>query len=275
MEVNYTLIKRIYTRKNIFSHKGDYGRLLVVGGSSMYSGSPMLNALAAYRAGCDVVVIAAPESAANAIKAYSPNLIAVSLKGNKLCKAHVKQILELQKKADAMVIGGGLGRSEDVFEAVREILKATRIPTVVDADALRAIDFRLNDRFVLTPHSHEFGVLNKGFPTEEIRRRIDQVKHLALKLNCTILLKGNTDVISDPVNTTINRTGNVYMTKGGMGDTLAGIAGALLARGVSKFGAASAAAYINGRAGDLAAKKLHEGLMATDLLNYIPDAIRY
>jgi NAD(P)H-hydrate epimerase len=274
MEANFSLIKKIYQKRPEWSHKGDFGKLLVVGGSNLYSGSPMLNALAAYRAGCDLVRVVSPENAANAIKAYSPDLIAFPLKGNNLSPMHVKQITEMQNDADAIVIGGGLGRTKEVFAAVRKIILNTKLPTVIDADAIHAINFKLNENFIVTPHSYEFSVLSGVKPMIDIEKRAIEAKLLAIKLNCTILLKGHIDVISNGVSIALSKTGNSYMTKGGMGDTLAGICGALLARGVKPFDAACAAAYINGRAGDLAAKKLHEGLMASDLVKHIPEAIK-
>jgi NAD(P)H-hydrate epimerase len=183
-------------------------------------------------------------------------------------------ILEMQKEADAMVIGGGLGRTKDVIAVVKEILKKTKIPTVIDADALYAITERLDQNYILTPHSHEFAILSGIQPSTELHKRILEVKLLANKLNCTVLLKGHVDIVSDGVSYATSSTGNPYMTKGGMGDILAGICGALLARGVAPFEAATAAAYINGKAGDLAARHFQEGLLASDLFTFIPEALK-
>jgi len=274
MSVSNQLIKQIYAKRQAWSHKGDFGRLLVVGGSYFYTGSPIFNALAAYRSGCDLVRILTPEKAAFSIRSYSPDLIVYPLKGDYLSKKHLKQVLEMQKDSDAMVIGGGLTRGKDVLAAVRLILKKTRIPTVVDADALYALTFKLNKNFVLTPHSYEFYKLGGKKISNSIDDRINAVKKLAAKFNCVILLKGHVDVICDSRSTTTNTTGCPFMTKGGFGDTLAGICGALLARGVESYNAACAAAYINGKAGELAAKKFGESLVASDLLWAIPNVIR-
>ncbi len=273
MPVSRQLIKQIYRKRQPWSHKGDFGKLLVVGGSALYSGSPMFNALAAYRAGCDLVKIAAPEKAAAAIKSYSPDMIAYPLKGDYLSKNHVAAVLSIQKDADAMVIGGGLGRGKQTLSAIRSILAKTKIPTVIDADAIYAVK-SLNKNFVLTPHSYEFCVLSKKKLSNNLNDRIAKTKELALRMNCTVLLKGHIDVISDGVRTTTNNTGSPFMTKGGFGDTLAGICGALLARKLDSYHAACAAAYINGKAGELAARKFGEGMLATDLLWDIPNAIR-
>ncbi len=269
-----SLARKIYTPRPPWSHKGDYGRLLVVGGSALYSGSPIFNALAAYRAGCDLVKIAAPEKAAAAIKSYMPDLIAYPLKGDSFSVKHVKAVLSMQKESDAMVIGCGLGRNRKTLAAIRSIIRKTKIPSVLDADALHAVDFKLNKNFILTPHSHEFYVLSKKKVDAGIKQRTAAVKNLAAKLDCIVLLKGHIDVISDGSRLALNNTGSAFMTKGGFGDTLAGICGALLARGVRPFEAACAAAWINGKAGDLAAKRLGESVMASDLIRKIPDAIR-
>ena len=124
-------------------------------------------------------------------------------------------------------------------------------------------------------HSKEFELLSGVKPDQKMITRLEQVRDLAKKLGCTVLLKGHIDVISDGKDIATNQTGNPCMTKGGTGDTLAGIAGTFLAQGRSALLAGCAAAYINGLAGDLAANKLGEGLMAMDLVNAIPRILKF
>lgn len=273
-EVSKSVLKQIYTKRNPWSHKGDYGKLLIVSGSEKYSGSPILEGLVAYRSGCDIVTVASPTNAAQAIKSYSPDLITIPLKGEYLEARHEKEIMGLEKKATAMLIGGGLTRTEDVLSAVKVLIKESTLPKVIDADALYAINGQLHKNCILTPHSTEFKVLSGVLPSKGIKQRIHQTEALARRLHCTILLKGHIDVVSDGKRTAINKTGNAFMTKAGMGDTLAGICGGVLARGIEPFEAACAAAYINGKAGDLAAKVYGEALLASDILNYIAQAIK-
>lgn len=273
MLVDKGLIKRIYAKRSDWSHKGQFGRLLVVGGSKLYSGSPAFNALAAYRAGCDLVVIAAPESVSGIVRSFSPDIIAYPLKGDYLEKRHAKEIIKLMEKSTAMVIGGGLSRQRKTLVAVRAILRKCSIPAVIDADALHAVSNKTPENSILTPHSGEFRVLSGENPSRFTNDRANKTRALAAKLGCTVLLKGHIDVISDGRRVVTNATGNPYMTKGGMGDTLAGICGAMLARGASAFDAACCAAYINGLAGDLAARTFREGVLASDLLRNIPTAI--
>ena len=274
--ISRSILAKIYKPREKWSHKGNFGKLLVVGGSIEYSGSPAFNAIAAYRSGVDLVHVVAPEETTEIIGGFMPDMIVNRLEGDYLSIGHVKEILEMQKKFDAMVIGGGLSRRKETFAAVNRILSKTRIPCVIDADAIHAVAKNkkiLKKNFVLTPHAHEFFILSGTKPRNDIDDRKGIVRKLASDLSCTVLLKGHVDVISDGKLTEENKTGNPFMTKGGFGDTLAGICGALLAR-ASAFDAACAAAYINGAAGDLAAKKFGEGVMASDLLDKIPDVIK-
>lgn len=268
-------LHRIYKSRPKWSKKGDFGRLLVVGGSHEYSGAPAIASLAAYRAGCDIVITAVPEIIAHTVRLYSPDLIVYPLKGKYLGKKHVKEIMALQKKNTAMVIGNGLSRKKSVLPAVRDILKKTKIPTVVDADALHAVAKKeVKKNFLLTPHAHEFFVLSGKKVGNSVTERKRAVQSLSRKLGCITLLKGHVDVISNGKKIAVNRSGNPYMTKGGTGDVLAGVCGALLAREIDPFTAAQAGAYITGKAGDLAAREKKEGLMATDVVGKTSQVIK-
>jgi len=278
MIVNKKILKKIYKKREAWCHKYNFGHLLVIGGSKHYSGSPTFNALAALRSGVDLVTIAAPQRAANIIASFLPDLIAYPLKGDYLNKKHLPELLRLTKNKSAVVIGGGLCREKEILKVVIEYLKRIEIPCIIDADAIHAI--ALNKKvvkgknFVITPHTYEFYVLSGIKVGANLNERIKAVKEVASELKTTILLKGHIDVISDGKRVAINKTGSPFMTKGGLGDTLAGIAGALLAREVNCFDAACAAAYINGKAGELAAKKFKEGLIASDLIKEIPNVIK-
>jgi len=274
--VKQSILKQIYKPRPNWSHKGNFGHLLVVGGSKKYSGSPAFNALSAHRSGVDLVTIAAPRRAADIIATFSPDMITYPLDGDYLDENNLKEVLTLAKDANAVVIGGGLEREKSTMIAVRKFLKKIELPCVIDADAIHAIKKKniIKRNFVLTPHSNEFFVLTGLQPEIEIERRVALVKNVATQLGCIIVLKGHIDVISDGIRTAINKTGNPYMTVGGTGDTLAGICGAFLARGIDPFDAACAACFINGMAGDLAARRYGEGLMASDLIDEIPNVIK-
>jgi NAD(P)H-hydrate epimerase len=272
------MLKKIYLPRPDWSHKGNFGHVLVIGGSRKYSGSPAFAALAAFRSGSDLVTIAAPERAANIIASFSPDMIAEPLKGNYLNNSHLYQILEIAKNADSVVIGGGIERRPETVTFVHNLLKNIKVPCVIDADAIHAVAHSpviLSGRpFVLTPHQKEFHTLTNQDPGLEINHRTEAAKFFAQRFRTTILLKGHIDIISDGERTFHNSTGNPNMTKGGTGDTLAGICGAILGMKFDPLTAACAAAYINGAAGDLAAREKGPGLLASDLLDKIPLVIK-
>lgn len=287
-KITRDILKQIYKPRPQQSKKYDYGLLVVIGGSQFYSGSPALSAMAAFRAGVDMVRILAPKRPADIIATFSPDLATFPLKGDYLDKEDLADLIALTRAAQevsnnktAVVIGGGIGRSEATKEVVREFLSQIDAPVVIDADGIHAVagvpSLVAGRNFLLTPHLYEFFALTgsevAGLALEQ---QAAMVQAEALRFQTTIVLKGRTDIIAagDGKTAAINETGTPMMAKGGTGDTLAGIAGAILARGLDTFTAGCGAAYINGRAGELAAKKFGEGLMATDVIKEIPEAIR-
>ncbi len=267
--------------------KYEFGLLLVLGGSEFYSGSPALVSLAAFRTGVGMVRIFAPKRAADIIASFSPNLAAFPLEGERFEKKHIPILLENIVTAKevafsntALVLGGGLGRSLETQEAVCELLSQVDIPVVVDADGIWAISKKIENfkgkNFLVTPHGYEFYVLTGKRIEKEMKleEKAEIVKEKAKELGMTILLKGNPDIISDGEKVYLNYTGSPYMAVGGTGDTLAGICGALLARKISPLLCAVAGAYLNGKAGELAAEKFRDGLLATDVIKFIPTAIK-
>ena len=271
-------VHRLFPKRDPWSHKGESGKLLIMGGSLRYSGSPALAALAAIRAGTDLTLVAAPHRAADIVASFQPDLITEPLPCDYLCPSDVKHLIELAEWADAVVIGGGLDRKAETYMAIRMFLKKTEKtkPLVLDAEAIRAVSKHpelLGRYSILTPHENEFLALGGRKPNHVIKERALQVKELSEKLNATILLKGHVDVASDGRRVALNRTGNPYLTKGGTGDTLAGICGALLARGIEPFDAACAAAWINGAAGDMALKETGPGFFVSEMLDFIPKVI--
>jgi len=286
IKVNKSILKSIYKKRPEDARKYDYGLLLVIGGSEFYSGSPALSALAAFKTGVDMVRIIAPKRAADIIASFSPNLAAYPLEGLRLNKEYLTTLISMTKGAEAaargkaaVVIGGGIGRSQETQEAVLEYLSQVSVPVVVDADGIHALGKKpetISDRpSLITPHAREFFVLT-GKEVAELsdEEKIRIVQEEAGRLKTTILLKGKIDIISNGKEVVIAKAGSPYMTVGGMGDTLAGVCGALLARGVSPFEAAQAGILINDLAGEIACKKLGESVMATDLIEAIPQVIK-
>ena len=285
IKVTKDILKTIYKKRPSEVHKYDYGLLLVIGGSEFYSGSPALAAMAAFKSGVDMVYIIAPKRAADIIASFSPDLAAHPLKGEYLSREHLSRLIQMTESAKivahekvAVVIGGGTGRTEETQKVIFDYLSQVSIPVVVDADAIYAIakkpEVIFQKPFLITPHSSEFFVLTgKDVKNPPQKERIKLVKQEARRLGTTILLKGKVDIISNGKEVALNETGSPYLSVGGTGDTLAGISGAILARGFEAFVAAQGAAFINGRAGEIVAKIRKEGILATDLIEAIPEVL--
>jgi len=258
------------------AHKGDFGRLLIVGGSETFSGAPTLAALAALRTGVDLVYIASPRETAYAISSISPDLITLKLEGDHLGMRNMPTIRSYMERATAVVIGPGLGLHKETEEAVNEIIGAAekrRIPILLDADGLKAFaNFKrkLETPAVLTPHLGEYALLVGEKPPEDLEGRAEHVKKTAESLNAVILLKSHIDIISDGFRVKFNFTGNPGMTVGGTGDVLSGIVAAFLSQGADPFEAAVAGAFINGAAGDFVVAEKGYHMVASDLIDWIP-----
>jgi hydroxyethylthiazole kinase-like uncharacterized protein yjeF len=269
-------VQKITRPRSPTARKGDSGRVLVIGGSEVFSGAPALVASAAYRAGTDLVHIAAPTKTAYAISSMSADLITIKLDGDHLNPRNVSSLAPYLDKSTAVAIGPGLGLHKDTKEFVREMVKSVeerKIPLLLDADGLKALaEFKrkVKSPTVLTPHEGEYKILTGHELTDDLEETTLDIKKTADELGAVILLKGHTDIISDGRLCKFNFTGNPGMTVGGTGDVLSGIVAALLAQGVDPFEAAVAGAFINGAAGDFVASVKGFHMMATDLLEWIP-----
>lgn len=259
------------------SHKGNNGKVLIVGGSSDYSGAPALAALSSFKTGIDLVFVACPVSVASSIRSFSPDLIVRSLSDEFMIEKDVDTILELSKNVDSVVIGCGIGTHDETSSALNHLVCKIKKPIVIDADALKMLKkdtFKkiAKNNVILTPHAAEFkAIFNLDVP-EALKDKLKVISEVSKKSGCIILLKGMLDIISAGEKTRINKTGNPGMTVGGTGDCLAGVVGGLIAQGLDNFEASCLATFINGRAGDLAMKKFGYNFTATDLLNLIPKA---
>ncbi len=255
------------------SHKGQAGRILIIGGGA-YSGAPALAALAALRTGADIVTVAAPANVAGTIASFSPDLIVRCLSSQRLCSEDIPLVTKLAYQHDVIVMGMGLGNDEEVVETARRIIPLCK-KLVLDADALPALEETKGtySEVVITPHAREFARIRKIETSAEINNRIEEVMAFSREKKVVTLLKGKVDIVSDGRKVMLNRTGNAGMSVGGTGDVLAGITGALLAIN-PPMKAAACAAYINGTAGDLAFKDKGYGLLATDIIERITDVMR-
>lgn len=267
------------------ARKGDFGRIVIVGGSIEYTGAPALTALATLRTGADIAIVIAPSKVANAIRSFSPNIIVKEYYGEHFNREGVKLVEREIDRADVIVIGPGLSTIQEALDNVLEVFKMVSDKgknLVIDADALKAYAKNplivKGSKTIITPHAGEFKIVTGiTLPSEDgrgWRNRVPIVLEEARKLGVTILLKAHYDIISDGVKVKINRTGNPGMTVGGTGDVLAGVAATFLAWTNNTFKSAVAAAFINGLAGDLVANEKGYHIVATDLLDKIPEAFK-
>jgi hydroxyethylthiazole kinase-like uncharacterized protein yjeF len=258
------------------AHKGDSGKLLVIGGSEVYSGAPTLVSLAAMRTGIDIVYLAAPTKTALAISSMSPDLITIKLEGNNLNPANMETLKPYLAMVDAVVMGPGLGLNPETLKFVKacvdEIEKAKK-PLLLDADALKAFakyKRPLKIPLVLTPHAGEYAILTDEILPENQEERILAIMKTAKKLNAVLLVKGKIDIICNVERAKLNFTGNSGMTVGGTGDVLSGLVAGLMAQKVDVFEAAVAGAFVNGTAGDFVASEIGFHMVATDIIDWIP-----
>ncbi len=271
------------------SHKGDYGRVFVLGGSRGMAGAAALTGMAALRSGAGLVTVATPASVQATVASFSPCYMTVPLVEDDDGVVDLANIVDLagaRDQFDAWAVGPGLGRSAGVAELVARLYHDVPKPMVVDADGLnalaaaikrnpRALDAPAGPR-LLTPHPGEFARLFGAAAMGSAKERAIQVAELCRRDSSgrtVVLLKGHETVLCDGRRFAVNRTGNPGMATGGTGDCLTGIAAALLGQRLGAWDAARLAAHVHGTAGDLAAAQLGEvSLIASDLLDYLPQA---
>jgi len=273
-------------------HKGDYGRVLIIGGSRGMMGAVALAANAALRGGAGLVAFAAPETIQLTIAGLCPCATSIALscdESGRLAGESVRQAILAAGRADVLAAGPGMGVGTIQQDLVRAVLEQEK-PVVLDADGLNNLA-RIDQwpalrrcPLVLTPHPGEFSRLTAR-PIKEIQADREGAIIAATEqwaaqgdpqlppLVC--VLKGAGTIVTNGRRTYLNRTGNPGMATGGSGDVLTGLGAAMIAQGFELFDAACLAVYLHGRAGDLAAEQLTEpSLTAWDLLNYLPAATR-
>ena len=269
------------------SHKGNNGRLLIVGGSKDYSGAPAIAGMAAIGAGADLVYVAAPEKSAEAIKSTSPDLIVKSLEGGKLSLKHSSEILDMADNVDAVLIGPGAGIDGETSKLFNVLVTKIKKPIVLDADSLKQVDLSLiknREDIILTPHLFEFKSFFNvsddlkldidSYDFNKVDENITQFQQIVRQIKGTVIVKGQHDLILSQTRFRINKSGNAGMTVGGTGDALAGITASLLTQDLNPFDSACLGVFINGVAGDRAFDEKGNGFSATDLVSYIGSVIK-
>jgi NAD(P)H-hydrate epimerase len=266
------------------SNKGDYGRVLVVGGSRSMTGAAILCGIAALRAGAGLVKVATPASVQPIVAVGNPCYTTAALphdEDGRLSLFASAPLVHLAEAHDVVALGPGLDRSDGVSALVAEVVGRIARPMVIDADGLNALVGhcdqlqRQQSPRILTPHPGEFARL-LAIETKAVQaQRRELAVEFAQRHGVIVVLKGQGTIVTDGRRVYQNTTGNPGMAKGGTGDVLTGIIAALLAQGLAPFEAAQLGVYVHGLAGDLARDQIGEvSMLATDVLDFLPPAIR-
>lgn len=271
--------------RDLDAHKGRFGHLLVVAGSLGKTGAAALAGRAALRSGVGLCTIAASASQQPIVASYVPEYMTEALPetaAQSLSLEAKDRILALARRMDAVALGPGLSLDPETQELARVLVRELERPMVVDADALSALAGHLDllrhaaAPRALTPHPGEMARM-LGTTIEAVQAdRIEVARTFAREYGVAIALKGANTVIAGPDgHVAINPTGNPGMAKGGSGDVLTGIVGALLARRIEPTAALRAGCYMHGLAGDVAARERGEyAMLATDIIESLPAALR-
>lgn len=264
------------------SHKGDYGRALLVGGSRGMSGAIALAGMSTLRSGAGLVTLAVPRSVQDVVSSFEASYMTHGLSEDdgRIAVEAAQEVEQFATTATAVALGPGLGRAPALTDFVANVFGTIASPMVVDADALFALAERRQSLAapggprVLTPHPGEFARLVGSMP--EGSHRISAAGELARRDaggRTIVVLKGHETVVTNGTRYSLNHTGNPGMATGGSGDVLTGIITALLCQGLEPFDAARLGVHVHGLAGDLAAADLGQvSLIASDLIGHLPKA---
>ena len=283
MITNIDYVLKNLPRHSDDAHKGDRGRVLIIGGSVGLTGAMCMASNAALRAGAGLITAAVPDSLNHIFETKLTEVMTLPLKDNngEISVECAKDVLKFALKCDAVAIGPGLGVSEGGRSVLDLLLCEYSKKLIIDADALNILSKdvsafgKSSADILLTPHVGEMSRLC-GKSSEEISRNRESVAlDFAKKHNVSVLLKGKDTVITDGNEIFVNPTGNNGMAKGGSGDVLTGVCVSLAAQGVSAFKSGVLGAYIHGAAGDLAKDKFTEyAITPCDIINNLADAFK-
>lgn len=255
--------------KEKYSHKGDFGKVVMFAGSNGYYGAAYLSTSACVATGSGLTTLVCNEDV--------QNIVAVKLNEAMTCLySDTKKMDRLYENADAIGIGPGLGNTADTKRLLKKVIDTFSVPIVIDADGINEFDAEmLNDdsRCIITPHIGEFSRLTK-VPIEEIQKdRIKYAQKFAEENNIIVVLKGKNTIVTDGVRTMVNTTGNQAMANGGMGDTLTGIIVSLCGQGYDEFTASAIGVYLHGACGDKVYEE-NQVVSASDLIKMIPKYLK-
>ena len=277
------------------THKGSYGRVLVLAGSPGLTGAACLCSKAALRSGSGIVTLGVPESLNPVMETKLTCVMTRPLpetKASTLSKKARNEIMKLCEAHDVVALGPGLSQEPETRELILWLIKNIDRNIVIDADGLNALSdnvkvlHKIKRHTVLTPHPGEMSRLTglgsaKDVQKERLNTATQFVQSIQKKLSndrrLILVLKGDKTIVADSGKVYVNRTGNPVMATAGAGDVLTGIIASLIGQGYDVFDASQLGVYIHGLAGDIAANKKGElSMIASDIIEYLPDAfIKY
>lgn len=276
-------VKKLFPRRGLESHKGDNGRVLIVGGSLEFFGAPILAGLGALNSGADLVTLLVPECNFEVSRSFYPDFIVRKYPGNYLNGRVLDHLPDLFNKTDAILIGPGITEDPEILRVVSRIVQKAPCSCVLDAEAIPALALlglptdnqaERAGKLVITPHRAEMNEITEGPLPEDFDELTETVSGFAEKWGVTILLKGHRDIIAAPEKPPrLNETGNAGMTVGGTGDVLAGFVTSLIAQHIPAYEASICAAFLNGASGDNLFRHKGYQFTATDLALELPYAI--
>lgn len=277
--MNHESVLALLPDRALNAHKGNFGSVLMLCGSRGYTGAAALSAMGALRVGAGLVFLGVPESIypIEAVKLTEPIVFPLPDQNGMFSVKAVSEIEQRIHQMDAVLVGPGIGRSEDCRELVNYILNTFHGPVILDADGINVIAKHkdvLRGRkavTVLTPHEGEFSRLS-GRKVEDRRYCAER---LADGLGVIVALKGHRTVVTDGNNTYVNDTGNPGMAVGGCGDLLAGMITGLVGQGIEPLSATAASVWLHGKSGDLCADKLGQySMLPSDMLQFLPQLLK-
>jgi ADP-dependent NAD(P)H-hydrate dehydratase len=269
----------------IDAHKGDFGKVCIIAGSTGMSGAAALAGRAALRAGAGLVRVATPKSVLPIVASIEPSFTTIALPEDSFGRISAKAInpiLEAAVQNDCLAFGPGLGISSALRSVLEALLEQDGLRLVIDADGLNNLSgingwpTRIKAKLILTPHPGEMKRLWSALIRESLPNdRQQQAVQLAQQTKTVVALKGAGTVVTDGQKVYINKTGNPGMATAGSGDVLTGIITALAGQGLNNFDATVLGVYIHGLAGDIAAENLGQvSLIATDIIDALPEALK-
>ncbi len=260
------------------AHKGEAGRVLVIGGSPGFAGAAVLAARAAARGGAGLVTLAVPATLAGLVEQATLETMSVGLPADEsgFAESAFAALESRLAAADAVAFGPGIGTAPGAARLLREVLQASRAPVVLDADGLNLLAAEPTSAkapLILTPHPGEMARLLGREVAAVQADRLGAAQEAAKRYGAVVVLKGSGTVIAEPSGRlTVNPTGSPAMASGGMGDALTGLLAALLGQGLKPGAAALAGAWLHGRAGELAAGRAEAGVLASEVIDHLPAA---